>query len=76
MTDILLNAYADSRGRNIRITGEQLQLRALETDVAGGVDAIGQIQPDRTDRCPVANPEPGGMNHVVEVLRIFLRGAE
>src|ERR1700676_169633 len=67
MADILQNPFGRSW-----IVEQQLLVSALQPHEARRVDTVRQIQPDRTYGRPVANAEPGGVDHVIKVRQALL----
>ena len=79
MTDILLRSLAETRQlrrRQVGIALQQLRRRAVETDERGRIDAIRQVQANRSDRCAIADAEAHRMRRVIEVLQIPLMKTE
>src|SRR5260370_28648782 len=56
----------------VGITLQELLHRALESVEAGRIDAVRKIQAKRPYRRFITDAETGGVNHVIEVLKIPL----
>src|SRR5579883_726405 len=75
VTDALQSRLALRRQltwRKIRIASQQLLNRARESVKARWVQPIGEIDPQRTNRRPITDPESDGMHHIVEIFGIAL----
>ena len=62
-------------GRRSQVS-EQFFGGALESEKARRIHTIGQIQPQWTDGCAIAEADAHGVHHVIEVLPVTLKRAE
>src|SRR5437016_189925 len=67
MADVLQDA-----GRRSWVIEQQLLVSAFQSHEAWRINTVCEIQPNRTHRRPVANAEPGGVDHIIEIRQTFL----
>src|SRR5579862_7738054 len=71
VADLLLYAKARIRNRNV-----QLCARSLESDELRRIDAVSEVDTQRTNGCAVADAESDGVNHIVEIGESVLVNSE
>ena len=64
MRNALLRGHSSS--------GKQLLARSLETDETRRVDAVTQVETDRTDRSAIAQSKSYRVDHIVELVPRYL----
>src|SRR5579884_2608267 len=77
VTDGLRYRRAEGRqraGRQIRVALNQLRHGAMKANERRWIDAVGQIDAKRPDGRAVPDSKPGGVDHVIEILKISLCG--